>query len=389
MVYLQEKVLEPANMYKDVLVEACQRDINSNFQEGHMRRISTSFLQPGMQLAQSVFAADGRVLLARGQVLRESYIERLRQLGVWSVYIVDPRFPDLEVESIISEQTRVQAIKTIRTVCHNVLAGNASGVPTLKEVVELLIDDLAKNPRLMINVLDIRTHDDYTFAHSVNVCSFSLLVGMSMGLHNGVLRELGVGALMHDLGKTLIPSEILNKPGPLTPEEYECVKRHSTDGFNILRRQDEISLLSAHVAFQHHERQDGTGYPRGLEGDDVHLYARIVSVADVYDALASDRSYRARFLPHEAAEWLMANSGLMFDAEVVRLFLQKVAFYPVGSMVRLSNGFTGVVVDINQPMTTRPIIRLLTDPNGQAVDTLEEIDLVKHTDLLIVDVIHE
>lgn len=354
-----------------------------------MRRISTNFLQPGMQLAQSVFSADGKVLLAKGQVLRESYIERLRQIGVWSVYIIDPRFPDLEVDSLISEQTRMQALKTIRSVCTNMMAGNATNGPVLKDLIELLLSDLTRNPRLMINVLDIRTHDDYTFAHSVNVCSFSLLVGMAMGLHNGVLRELGVGALMHDLGKTLIPAGVLNKPGPLTTEEYECVKRHATDGFNILRRQDEISLLSAHVAFQHHERQDGSGYPRGLDGDDVHLYARIVAVADVYDALASDRSYRSRFLPHEAAEWLMANSGLMFDAEVVRLFLQKVAFYPVGSMVLLSNGYTGVVVDINQPMTTRPIVRLLTDQDGSELDTVEEIDLIKHNDLLIVDVIHE
>jgi HD-GYP domain-containing protein (c-di-GMP phosphodiesterase class II) len=258
----------------------------------------------------------------------------------------------------------------------------------VKDIVDTLIADLGENPRLMINVLDIRTHDDYTFAHSVNVCSFAILVGISMGLNNLALREMGVGALMHDLGKTLIPQEVLNKPGKLTEEEYEMVKLHAFDGFNILKHQ-EIGLLSAHISLQHHERFDGTGYPRGLAGEDIHPYARIVAVADVYDAMVSDRIYRPRFLPHDAAQWLTAQSDRLFARDVVRAFLQRVVFYPVGTMVRLSNGVVGVVVDVNQPMTTRPVVRVLYDASNQEVGEAYEIDLVKHLEYSIIKVVTE
>lgn len=353
-----------------------------------MRRIGVRNLRSGMQLAQPVISSDGKILLTKGQLLRDKYIDRLRQLGVQSVYVVDPRFPDLEVDGIISEQTRLQALRTLRAATTSLISGNSADIPAIKDIVEMMISDLSANPRLMINVLDIRTHDDYTFAHSVNVCSFAILVGLSQGLNSLALRELGIGALMHDLGKTLIPKDVLNKPGKLTDDEYDQVKLHAFDGFNILRHQ-EISLLSSHIALQHHERVDGSGYPRGLAGEGIHPYARIVAVADVYDALASDRVYRPRFLPHDAAAWLTTNSGTLFDADVIRCFLQRVAFYPIGTLVKLSTGVTGVVVDINQPMTIRPIVRLLQDGAGHPLQQGEEVDLVKHPDISIIAVLSD
>lgn len=353
-----------------------------------MRRVGIQYLRPGMQLAQPVISSEGRTLLTKGQLLRDTYIQRLRQLGVLSVYVVDPRFPDLEADDFINEQTRIQALKTIRVATSNLVSGSAADMAAVKDIVDTLISDLAANPRLMINVLDIRTHDDYTFAHSVNVCSFSILVGLSMGLNNQALREMGVGALMHDLGKTLIPHEVLNKPGKLSDEEYDKVKLHAFDGFNILRHQ-EIGLLSSHIALQHHERVNGSGYPRGLTQEEIHPYARIAAVADVYDAMASDRIYRPRFLPHDVAQWLVSQGGKQFDLDVVRTFLQRVAFYPIGTMVKLSSGITGVVVDINQPMTTRPIVRVLYDPDNLPVSELQEVDLVKHPDLSIIQVVSE
>ena len=353
-----------------------------------MRRIGTQYLRPGMQLAQPISSSDGRIFLTKGQLLRDSYIQRLRQQGVLSVYVVDPRFPDLEVEDFLHEETRLQAIKTIRVATANLISGRVADIPAIKDIVEMLINDLRATPRLMINVLDIRTHDDYTFAHSVNVSSFSILVGLSIGLNSLALQEMGVGALMHDLGKILIPHEVLNKPGKLSDEEYDKVKLHAFDGFNILRHQG-IGLLSSHIALQHHERVDGSGYPRGLVGENIHPYARIVAVADVYDNMTSDRIYRPRFLPHDAAEWLVAQGGKLFDRDVVRMFLQRVAFYPIGTLVKLSTGMIGVVVDINQPMTTRPIVRVLYETDGQPAEMQHEFDLVKHPELSIIEVVND
>lgn len=352
-----------------------------------MRRVSTRYLRSGMQLAQSVISSDGKILLAKGQVLRDSYIRRLVQLGVYSVYVVDPRFPDLDAMDFLSEQARLRALRMVRTACTSLVSGSVLDTPAITEIVDMLIDDLSDKPNLLVNVFDIRLKDDYTFAHSVNVCSFAILIGMSCALHRGQLRQLAIGALMHDLGKTALPSEILTKPGPLSPVEYEQVQEHTNVGFDILRRQGEISLLSAHIAFQHHERFDGTGYPRGLAGSEIHLYGRIVAVADVYDALVSDRAYRPRYLPHKAAELLTEQSGKAFDTEIVHHFLQQVAFYPTGTLVRLSTGIIGVVVDVNKPITTRPIVRALYDTDGEDLGDYYELDLSKNSDISIIEVV--
>lgn len=352
-----------------------------------MRRISTKHLRSGMQLAQPVISSDGKILLAKGQVLRDSYITRLVQLGVYSVYVVDPRFPDINADDFLSERTRLRALRMVHTACTSLISGSVLDAPAITDIVDMLIDDLGTKPNLLVNVFDIRMQDDYTFAHSVNVCSFAILIGMSFSFHRGQLRELAIGALMHDLGKTLVPIDLLKKPGPLSPAEYEKIQEHTNAGFDILRRQGEISLLSAHIAFQHHERIDGSGYPRALVGSDIHLYGRIVAVADVYDALVSDRAYRPRFLPHKAAEMLLEQSGQAFDADVVHHFLQQVAFYPTGTIVRLSTGLIGVVVDVNKPVTTRPIVRALYDAEGDDLGDYYELDLSKNTDVSIIEVI--
>lgn len=357
-------------------------------EEGELlRRICTKHLRAGMQLAQSVISSDGKILLAKGQVLRDSYISRLVQLGVYSVYVVDPRFPDIDAVDFLSEQARLQALRLVRSACANLISGSVLDTPAISEVVDMLIDDLSSKPNLLVNIFDIRLKDDYTFAHSVNVCSFAILIGMAFALHKGQLRELAIGALMHDLGKTALPTELLHKPGPLSPAEYEKIQEHTRIGFDILRRQGEIGLLSAHIAFQHHERIDGNGYPRNLAGADIHLYGRIVAVADVYDALVSDRAYRPRYLPHKAAEILTEQSGSAFDAEVVRHFLQQVAFYPTGTLVRLSTGVIGVVVDVNRPVTTRPIVRALYDSSGDDIGDYYELDLSKNSDISIIEVV--
>ena len=352
-----------------------------------MRRISTKHLRPDMELAQSVISSDGKVLLAKGQRLRDSYIARLVQLGVYSVYVVDPRFPDIDAVDFLSERTRLRALRMVRTACTSLIAGSVLDAPAITDIVDMLIDDLSTKPDLLINMFDIRLQDDYTFAHSVNVCSFAILIGMSCALNRDQLRELAIGALMHDLGKTLVPGDLLKKPGPLSPVEYEQIQEHTSAGFEILRRQGEIGLLSAHIAFQHHERMDGSGYPRGLTGSEIHLYGRIVAVADVYDALVSDRAYRPRFLPHKAAELLLEQSGQFFDSEIVHHFLQQVAFYPTGTLVRLSTGIIGVVVDVNKPITTRPIVRALYDTEGEELDDYYELDLSINNDISIIEVI--
>lgn len=356
-----------------------------------MYRISVDALRPGMKIAKAVYTSDGHILINQGVVVRERYISHLQRLGITSVYVEDDLAVGLVVEDVIDEATRIEAIKTVREFFVS-SRQNGSGrclIPDekLEKTVNQILEDLLSQRNLMVNLQDIRAVDDYTFAHSVNVCVLALITGIGLGLSKTQLTHLGMGALMHDIGKVKIPPSIMNKPGKLTDEEFAVMKQHTTIGFEILRNQ--ISLLTAHVALEHHERYDGSGYPNQLSGNDIHLFARICSVADVFDALTADRVYRKAFPPHEAYEYLAASGGSQFDFHVVSAFLRHVAAYPTGTWVELNTGEIGVVVKTKQGFSTRPVVRLYfgPEPDREQLRPPEDVDLAEVLDRLITRVV--
>lgn len=357
-----------------------------------MRRVAVTNLRPGMKVAKPVYSSDCQMLLNTGVEIKESYIPRLQQMGILSLYITDDYcFPDLVIEDVVDQRTRNEAMKTVREVMNNIRiegqrrAGQSAvlKVDDVSRIVSMLLDDLRSAPELMINMVDIRTLDDYTFGHSVNVCVLSLVTAISMGYDELCLVELGKGALLHDIGKGRVAAEILNKRGPLSPAEYEEVKKHPAIGFDILRQEPSVSLLAAHVAFQHHERYNGEGYPRGLQGKEIHDYARIVAVADVYDALVADRYHRKAHPPHEAVEMISGSGDYLFDYEVVKAFLENIAVYPVGSLVELSTGEVGVVSGVTRGFSFRPTVRLVRGASGLPVTGRQEINLLQRPTVFI------
>lgn len=341
-----------------------------------MYRVGVDFLQDGMQVARSIYRSDGRVLLAAGTRLNKRYIKRLHELGIRSVYVRNDELGPLDpVPDIVSEQTRLESLQAVREGFNSLENKRRINMAAIRQTVDNLIDELLANSEVLINCSDIRSYDDYTFHHSVNVCILALMTGITLGYHQLRLKELGVGALLHDVGKIRIDQEIICKPGPLTPEEFEQVKEHARQGFEILRTYEEVGLLSAHVAFQHHERWDGRGYPRGLGGRKIHEYARIVAVADVFDALSADRPYRRACPVHEVVNLIRSMSGTSFDPQYVEALLANVAIFPVGSLVVLSTGDIGLVVDVDRNAPTRPVVRHLADRNMNPVPKRHEIRL--------------
>lgn len=356
-----------------------------------MYRVSVEALQPGMKVAKAVYTSDGQILINRGVSLKPRYIENLRRFGIGAIYVEDNLAVDVVVEDVIDEATRIEATKTVREFFINTQQKNASrsviSNQKLEQTVNDIIEDLLSQKQLMVNLQDIRTMDDYTFAHSVNVCVLSLITGIAFGFSKTQLIHLGMGALMHDIGKIKIPQNIMNKPGKLTEEEFAIMKQHSQIGYDILREQ--VSLLTAHMALEHHERYDGTGYPNGLRGKDIHLFSRICSVADVFDAVTADRVYRKAFAPHEAYELLAASGGSHFDYHVVSTFLRNVAAYPTGTWVELNTGEIGVVIETKPGFSTRPLVRLMFGP-GQEREPLsspEDVDLAKELNRLVARVV--
>lgn len=349
-----------------------------------MRRIPIEYAEPGMVNARSIYNSEGRALLAAGVALNEFYLERLSKLGIRSLYVRDEITGDLMIPEVVSERIRVEALKTVRTVFQQLETSHQVNTRAVCQVVDQLLEEVLANPHTLFHLTDIRSFDDYLFAHSVNVCLLSLMTGISMAMNTIQLRELGVGALLHDIGITAVPREIINKTEPLTPEEFDEIKKHPTVGFDILRKHSDISLLSSHVAFQHHERQDGSGYPRSLRADEIHEYARIVAVTDVYDALLADCWHRPAFLPHEAVRELTRGTYTQFDPRAVAALLENVAIYPVGSVVQLNTGEVGIVVDVNKASQKNPVVRLVVDAAGQHLTDDREIDLDKFHTVYIV-----
>lgn len=348
-----------------------------------MRRIAIQDLEINMIVARTVYAGDGRILLHPGINLNNDYIKRLGDLGVSSIYIKDKFLDDITVEDVVSEKTRVETVQAIRDNFFQLEKGHKLNTKTVQKLVDKLIDELLSSKNLLVNLSDIRTFDDYTFAHSVNVAILSIMTGISMQYNQLQLKELGIGALLHDLGKTKIDVKILNKPDDLNNEEFEEIKRHPEYGFQILRHYEEISLLSAHIAFQHHERWDGHGYPRQLSGENILAYARIVAVADVYDALLADRPYRPAYSINQATTIIKRMAGIYLDSNCVDAFLSNIAIFPISSFLELNTGEIGVVVDVNKEQPSRPVIRIIYGKNRRPLSKSHEIDLSKLSTITI------
>ncbi|MDH7478757.1 MAG: HD-GYP domain-containing protein [Syntrophomonadaceae bacterium] len=347
-----------------------------------MRRISIDSVRPGMVNAKNIYSASGKNLLSKGVVINEFYIRRLKALGVHSLYVQDGIVDDIVLPEVISEKTRVEMVRTVHHVFTNLSSDRALNTRAIQNIIGNIIEEIFLNSDVLIQVIDIRAFDDYTFQHSINVCLISLMIGTTLAFNQSKLRDLGVGALLHDVGKIKLNKAIIEKPGALTPREYEEIKKHTVYGFEILKNYFEISLLSSHVAFQHHERNDGSGYPRGLLNKEIHEYARIVSVVDVYDALISDRSYRSAFSSGQALEEIRRLSGIKFDPEVVAALIKNVAKYPVGTIVQLSNGDIGVVIDVSKKNRERPVVRRFMDGSRRVVQG--EIKLTDFPEIQIV-----
>lgn len=354
-----------------------------------MRKILVDKVKEGMVLAKTIYSNDGNILLNAGIVLKKSYISKFKELEIGEIYVDDEISHDIVLDDVISDETRFEARINIKNAMDSIRYGNSLDVKPIRNSVGKMIDELLNVKDTMVNLQDIKSTDQYIFSHSVNVCVLSLITGISMGYEEEKLRELGIGAMLHDVGKIKIPLEILNKPGSLTKEEFETVKKHTNIGYELLKRSKVLSTYASYIALTHHERYDGEGYPLGLKGNDIHEFARIVSIADVYDAITSDRVYNRRINVNEAVEYLIGMGDHQFDYNIVRKFIEHITIYPPGTCVLLNSGEKAIVVDVNKRYPNRPIIRILFDKEGQPPTEPVEIDMTKNNTLIIREIVDD
>ncbi|MFC5647629.1 HD-GYP domain-containing protein [Paenibacillus solisilvae] len=348
-----------------------------------MRLLPIHMCLPGMKLAKKIYSEEGLVLLSERVELTAKLITRLTECGISYVYIDDPRTADVIIPDLISDETRHRALSEIRLNFRDMMdrPNRKTGVTypyigkSFRQVMNMVIDDLTNQKDAMIMLMNMGMVDNYLFQHSLNVCVYSTVLGIASGYTQDELMTLGLGAMLHDIGKTQISTSILKKSGSLTREEYEEMKTHAERGYYLLKDEPNIPLLAAHCAYQHHERLDGSGYPRGIKGDEIHEYAKWIGIVDSYDAMTTTRIYRDPMLPHQAVESLYAGTGMLYEQRMLQLFRDKVAIYPLGITVKLQTGESGVVVNINSSCPHRPVVRVLNGESGEDLKIPYEIDL--------------
>ena len=327
-----------------------------------MRFIAFERITPGMVLGRAVRDYKNRLLLNEGVVLTPELITRLEGLGYPGFYVHDELSKDIEINEAISQELRNRATAAVRDL----------NVDVISDVAKNIVEQILNSPTVSLDMADLRTFDDYTFAHSVNVAVVSTVMGMGCHMSHQDLIYLCQAALFHDIGKLSIDPEILNRPGPLSREEMTLVRRHPQNSYDMLSENWEIPSSVRLGVLMHHENEDGSGYPNGLKGDKIHPFAKIIHIADVYDALSSKRPYKKAYSCAETLEYIMSCCYYMFDEEYVRTFLRCVPIYPKGTMVYLSDGREALVVENTALYATRPKLRL---EDGTDLDMLNDASL--------------
>lgn len=354
------------------------------------KEVLTEKLVEGMILGTSIHDETGNILLSEGLKLTSTTIERIEKLNINTVPVLfeveDFIKPSLEqphnfdrssIEQTIYE-TRLIMEKSLRKFQFNELVE----FEKLKAVVNQLLSDILSRDFVTVNLTKIKNTDAYLLEHSVNVCLLSMVTGIYLGYGKSELINLGLGALLHDIGKMFIPDEIINKPSKLTLDEFNIVKNHTTFGGEAAKKIHGLALESIEVILYHHERIDGKGYPMGVATEEIPEFAKIVSVADVFDAITSDRVYRDRIDAYTAVEFIIGETGTKFDRSVVRVFLKLVGYYPIGLRVALNSGEQGIIKKKNKK---KPVVRILLDEHTRPVAGYYEVDLNKNPSVLIDD----
>jgi len=355
-----------------------------------MRLVTIETLQPGMILGKPIYNEKGQILLNEEIELHQPIINRLLELDIKYVYVVDGLTNDVKITDPIPAEVKKRAQLTILNTFRDIQSGKSplgsvvveKASKKFVDLIRTILEELETKQDLLDLMVDAFAHDEYIFSHSLNVTLYSISLGIQLKLPKKELEILGMGAIFHDIGKLNVPKEVLLKPGKLTNEEYEIIKKHAVDGYDILRKVNTIPLAVAHCAYQHHERLDGSGYPRGMKEKDISNFAKIIAIADVFDAITSKRVYKEALLPHEGLEILYAGADMLFDKKMIEAFRLAVAVYPIGMKLTLSNGYTGIVIGQNIGFGDRPIVRIVKE-NGKIIKAFD-LDLKKSPSITII-----
>lgn len=353
-----------------------------------MRAIPIEYIKDGQELAETLYTNTGTILIKKGSALSQKLIKKIEENKIYTVYIKD-KYSDNEVTKIIETTLKYNGKKIIRDTFDSIRKNRLNSSKDeffehYNKLLQLFNDisyELSSSNNLRIDYIDIKSMDDYLEGSALNTGILSILLGSYLGYNKELQKELFLAGVLHDIGLLFLPEDVLSKSKELSMEEKRMILHHPLDGYNFLKERSYISSYVKVSVLQHHEHIDGTGYPNRITGTEVNEFAQIIGIADIYDAMTSDRPYRRALPPSEAIEFLMGISGRYFTSKIAEVFIARLNPYPVGSLVKLNTGDIAVIDEANPILPLRPKIKVIHEDGDDF--TLEDVNLTDNNNIVI------
>lgn len=345
----------------------------------HQRKVSEIKLSAGVSRQESLDFAEIITIAPEDLMLRGGIGSELRKRGITNIHTQTGILPVESREGRDPAEIYEEAMILVEEAMKAVQSGLSIPVPEIRLVVADSLRSLMRDDTALLALAGIRSYDRYLSEHSVNVCILSMVLGKDLGLDAASTLELGISAMLHDVGKVFVSPEIVGKPGKLSEEEWDQIRRHPAEGARALAGLPDLPALASTIALEHHARCDGSGYPNLPPSQNPHLLSRLVGIVDAYDALTTDRPYRDRWTAQQAIAWMLYESRGQFDRQLLARFAARARLYPIGSLVRLKKGDYAVVVGGSHLHPRRPTLKIVTSSNPTILESAL-VDLSTNTD---------
>ncbi|WP_294154480.1 HD domain-containing phosphohydrolase [uncultured Clostridium sp.] len=359
-----------------------------------MRRIPIRHLKIDSVSATDVYGSDFRILVTKGTKIDKEILDKLKEHNIISLYILDEYSPKY-IEDVVNPALRMKAVKELKSMAYELMAIELNkryevvrleNVDKLENTLNEIIDELLSHKVQVIEQIDIRNKENSRYSHSVNVAIVSIIIGIKFNFNRKKLLQLGLAALLHDIGKIFIPKDILDKERDITKEEEEIVKKHCRLGYDYLSKYVNISTVVKVPILNHHENIDGSGYPQQLKGKYLDEFTKIIALVNFYDNLISSEYMHEDNLPNNVIELIMSKVESSFDFEIIKVLFNNTMPFLQGTIVRLSNNDVAVVMGTIQGIPLRPIVKIIKSNNITTINKC--INLAEKLDVAIVEILY-
>ena len=353
-----------------------------------MRAIPTNYVEEGSILGENLYNAEGRILIKADTPLTAQHINKIEKNNIYTLYIKNIH-TNIEVNRLLEQPFRVKGILLVKSLFDTASKGKPifDIHQSLLTYMEDVLYEIRSYKKIQIEYVDIKNIDNYIYSSSLNVALLSSLIAWELGYGFEMVKEIFIGAIYHDIGIALLPKDITTKKEALTFNEKKQILSHPLLGYQYIKEQFFLSAYVKSIVLQHHEQIDGTGYPDRLFKNEINQMAQIIGIADVYDAMTSDRPYRRAVSPKEALEFIVGNMGKKYFYEVAQAFISRITPYPRGTIVMLSSGFPAVVEELNDQFPLRPLVKVIYKTSSGYY--YERYNLMNHQNILIDYVLYE